>query len=161
MRQRESQGFPCGSDGKESAWNAGDLGSIPGSGRPLEKEMTTHYSILAWRLSWRSLEGYSPWGSQRVGRNWVTNTFIIHFSKEKSCLCFPFLHLGASFLHVCSKVSALFVTEEAISSLHFFACHLCLKSVSHTWVGLLLDSLFHFIDCMSKLSVASHCLWLS
>ena len=28
-------GFPGGSDGKESACNAGDLGSIPGSGRSL------------------------------------------------------------------------------------------------------------------------------
>ena len=28
-----SQGFPGGSDGKESACNAGDLGLIPGSGR--------------------------------------------------------------------------------------------------------------------------------
>ena len=27
------QGFPCGSASKESACNAGDLGSIPGSGR--------------------------------------------------------------------------------------------------------------------------------
>ena len=27
------QGFPGGSDVKASAWNAGDLGSIPGSGR--------------------------------------------------------------------------------------------------------------------------------
>ena len=27
-------GFPDGSDGKDSACNAGDLGSIPGSGRP-------------------------------------------------------------------------------------------------------------------------------
>ena len=26
-------GFPCGSVGKESACNVGDLGSIPGSGR--------------------------------------------------------------------------------------------------------------------------------
>ena len=26
-------GFPGGSDGKEPAYNAGDLGSIPGSGR--------------------------------------------------------------------------------------------------------------------------------
>ena len=26
-------GFPCGSAGKESTWNAGDLGSIPGLGR--------------------------------------------------------------------------------------------------------------------------------
>ena len=29
------QGFPDGSDGKESACNAGDLGSIPGLGRSL------------------------------------------------------------------------------------------------------------------------------
>ena len=28
-----SSGFPGGSDGKEYAYNAGDLGSIPGSGR--------------------------------------------------------------------------------------------------------------------------------
>ena len=27
------EGIPCGSDGKESACNVGDLGSIPGSGR--------------------------------------------------------------------------------------------------------------------------------
>ena len=26
-------GFPGGWDGKESAYNAGDLGSVPGSGR--------------------------------------------------------------------------------------------------------------------------------
>ena len=29
----EERGFPGGSDGKESAYNAGDLGSIPGSVR--------------------------------------------------------------------------------------------------------------------------------
>ena len=28
-----TMGFPCGSAGKESAWNVGDLGSIPGLGR--------------------------------------------------------------------------------------------------------------------------------
>ena len=28
-----SQGFPCGSAGKESAFNTGELGSIPGLGR--------------------------------------------------------------------------------------------------------------------------------
>ena len=40
-------GFPGGSDGKESAHNAGDLGSIPGLEDPLEKGMATHSSILA------------------------------------------------------------------------------------------------------------------
>ena len=42
--------FPGGSDGKESACNAGDLGLIPGQEDPLEKEMATHSSILAWRI---------------------------------------------------------------------------------------------------------------
>ena len=30
---------------------------------PLEEEMATHSSILAWRIPWTgSLVGYSPWG---------------------------------------------------------------------------------------------------
>ena len=30
---------------------------------PLEKEMATHSSILAWRIPWtEELVGYSPWG---------------------------------------------------------------------------------------------------
>ena len=28
------------------------MGSIPGPGRPLEKEMATHSSILAWEIPW-------------------------------------------------------------------------------------------------------------
>ena len=39
--------LPGGSDGKASAYNVGDLGSVPGSEDPLEKEMATHSSILA------------------------------------------------------------------------------------------------------------------
>ena len=36
MLELTREGFPGGSDGEESAYNAGDLGSIPGSGRSLE-----------------------------------------------------------------------------------------------------------------------------
>ena len=39
--------FPGGSDSKMSVYNVGDLGSIPGSGSSLEKEMATHSSTLA------------------------------------------------------------------------------------------------------------------
>ena len=41
-------GFPGGSDGKESACNAGDLGSIPGSGRSPGEGIGNplHYSCL-------------------------------------------------------------------------------------------------------------------
>ena len=44
-----SLGFPCGSAGKESACNVGDLGSIPGLRRSPKKAKATHSSILAWR----------------------------------------------------------------------------------------------------------------
>ena len=62
-----AKGFLGGSDGKESACNVGDLGSVPGLGRSLEKEMATHSGILAWRIPWTSvhecsLAGYSPEG---------------------------------------------------------------------------------------------------
>ena len=43
-------GFPGGLDGKDSACNVGDLGSIPRSEDPLEKEMATHHSLLTWRI---------------------------------------------------------------------------------------------------------------
>ena len=38
------------SGGEESTCNAGDLCSILGWEDPLEKGMTTHSSILAWRI---------------------------------------------------------------------------------------------------------------
>ena len=45
-----SIGLPCGSDGKESACNVGDLGLIPGLGRSPKRGMATHSSIAAWRI---------------------------------------------------------------------------------------------------------------
>ena len=41
----------------ESACNAGDLGLILGQEDPLEKEMATHCSILAWRIPWTEESG--------------------------------------------------------------------------------------------------------
>ena len=62
-----SLGFPDGSDGKESAYNAGDLGSIPGWEDPLGKGMVTHSSILAWRILWTEEPGrLQSMGSQTV-----------------------------------------------------------------------------------------------
>ena len=68
--------FPGGSEVKASASNVGDPGSISGSGRslgredPLEKEMATHSSILAWRIPWTVEPGGLPsMGWQRVGHN--------------------------------------------------------------------------------------------
>ena len=40
---------------------------------PLEKEVATHSSILAWKISWT--EGCSPWGRKESGMTeWLTLT---------------------------------------------------------------------------------------
>ena len=43
-------GFPGGSEGKESACNAGDLDSIPGLGRSLGGGHGNPLQYLAWRI---------------------------------------------------------------------------------------------------------------
>ena len=66
--------FPGGSDGKESSHNAGDPGAIPGSGSSLEKEMTIHSSILAWRIPWTEETGrLQSTGLQTVRHDLATN----------------------------------------------------------------------------------------
>ena len=43
---------------------------------PLEKEMATRSSIVAWRIPWTEEPGkLQSLGSQRVRNNWATNTF--------------------------------------------------------------------------------------
>ena len=42
---------------------------------PLEKDMETHSSFLAWRIPWTEEPGgLESMDSQRIGRDWATNT---------------------------------------------------------------------------------------
>ena len=63
-----SWGFPGGSDSKESACNAGDMGSIPGSGRSPGEEngYPLQYSCLENPMGRRAV-GLESMGWQRVG----------------------------------------------------------------------------------------------
>ena len=67
-------GFPGGSDGKESACNAGDLGSVPGSGISPEEGngYPLQYSCLENSMD-RGVWWATVYGAQRVGHDWVPN----------------------------------------------------------------------------------------
>ena len=54
---------------QETAYNAGDPGLIPGREDPLEKEMESHPSILAWEIPWTE----EPGGLQSMGslKSWA------------------------------------------------------------------------------------------
>ena len=73
-------GFPGGAVVKNPPANAGDardVGSVPEL--EMEEEMTTHSSILAWKLSWTEQPGgLLSMGSQRVRHDWETWAHISH-----------------------------------------------------------------------------------
>ena len=44
---------------------------------PLEKEMSIHSSTIAWKIPWIEEPGrLQPMGSQRVGHDWATLTYL-------------------------------------------------------------------------------------
>ena len=60
-------GFPGGSDSKQSACKAGDLGSVLGWEDTLGEGVAIHSSIIAWEVSWTEEPGgLQSIGSQRV-----------------------------------------------------------------------------------------------
>ena len=62
--------FPSGSEGKASAYNAGDLVRLLAREDPLEKEMATHSNILAWKIPRTEEPGkLQSMELQRVGHN--------------------------------------------------------------------------------------------
>ena len=66
---------PGGSVVKNLPANAGGVSSIPESGRSLEEEMTTHSSILDWRIPWiEEPVRLQSMGSQSVGQVLVSLT---------------------------------------------------------------------------------------
>ena len=60
-------GFPGDSVQKNPPVNAGAWVQPLDQEEPLQKEMASHSSILAWEILWkRSLAGYSPWGCKEL-----------------------------------------------------------------------------------------------
>ena len=71
--------------------NVGVAGSTPGSGKPLEKEMVTHSSILAWEIPLTEESGGLEFmGLQRVSHNLMTKQQLQQkqkIGKEVSIFC--------------------------------------------------------------------------
>jgi len=85
--------FPNGSDNKEFAYNAGDLGSNPGSGRSPGGGIAIHSITLAWRiLRTEKPDRLQSMGSQTVRHHWATNTRTHKCWQGCAKKLKPFLH---------------------------------------------------------------------
>ena len=104
-------GFPGGSDGKESACNTGDPGSIPGSGRSPGEGNGNPLQYSCLENSKTEEPGrLGSMGSQRIGHNRATNTIypfkvlntlvIKHLEENRENIYFG---LGKSFLGMETK----------------------------------------------------------
>ena len=69
----EDRDFPGGAMVKNPPANAGDarnVGLIPGSEDPLEKEMAIHSSTVVWKIPWmEEPDRLQSMGSQKVGHD--------------------------------------------------------------------------------------------
>ena len=74
-------GFPGGSLAKNPPAKQGMQVQSLDQEDPLEKEMATHSSILAWRIPWTEEPvGYSPWGCKEFN----TTEQLTHNTQNKS-----------------------------------------------------------------------------
>ena len=80
-----SWGFPAGSDGKESACNVGDLGSIPGSRRSPGEGNGNPLQILAWEIPWTEEPGRQSTGSESYT---TERLHFLHYVARISFWCF-------------------------------------------------------------------------
>ena len=99
-------GFPCGSAGKESVCNAGDLGSIPGLGRSSGegKGYPDQYSGLENSM-------YSPWGCKESDT--TSSLKERRTSENEETLIFQFPHFWAEEDTSWALLTQLAVTEKA------------------------------------------------
>ena len=92
-------GFPCGSAGKESACNVGDLGLIPGLGRfPGEEK--------GYPLQYSGLENSMDYKVHRVAKSW-TQLGDFHFHSLKTHpfitdICYIFMKM--SIMSLCARI---------------------------------------------------------
>ena len=75
-----AEGLPRWSVVKNLPANAGDVCSIPGCVDPLEKELVTHSSILAWKTPWTEQpDGLQCMGLQSLRHDWATEHVVSVF----------------------------------------------------------------------------------
>ena len=103
--------FPGGSDGKESAYNVGDLGSIaelwtsPGGGH----DNSLQYACLENPHGQRRLVGCSPWGCEQLDTTEQLST-AIHWASFHVLICCHLLSCVFSYVKYLLKSLVCFLS---------------------------------------------------
>ena len=89
---------------------------------PLEEDMKTHSSILAWEIPWREGPGgLQSMGSHRVGHHWATTSSSNEVEKE---IC---IQIILKYKAVCDVNTVLWEIRRVRDHLWILFCKYCLK----------------------------------
>ena len=91
---------------------------------PLEKEMATHSSTVAWRIPWREEPGrLQSMGSQRVGHDWATSLTLNLISVSRSLFSSIFVcFLDSKYEWKNTVFVFLFLTYISLNTLKIHSC---------------------------------------
>ena len=157
--------FPAGSDNKESACNAGDLGSIPGLGRSPGggHGSSLQYSCLENPHGQRSLAGYSPWGCKESDMTERLspvqhNKFFSSITECHNGYCHSKSILKVFFwkhvqLYLAQCFPNLFACQSCVGMMCAFVCvhtYLCVCLCVFVWLNICLMELV-FMKCIDTL----------
>ena len=97
---------------------------------PLEKEMATHSSTLAWKTPWREeLCRLHSMGSQRVRYNWVTSLSLYHINKECIVLLFYSINIYWTLTkYLVDVINAYSFTQWPTVCILWFGCRCTMVS---------------------------------
>ena len=163
-------GFLGGSDGKESACNVGDLGSIPGLGRfpGGEHGNRLQYSCLENSHGQRSLAGYSPWGCKELDTTeWLSTHIQLSIYLSMDTWISISLNGLFSIIYFEAQISKIWLVGYSSKwLLCLFSCPHRSLSTSLLW-GTNSSLTFHFLCTSSRISyfakrppLPASCFWL-
>ena len=120
-------GFSGDSDSRESAYNAGDLGSIPGFRRSPGRGHDDPYPVFlpGEFHGWRSLADYSPQGRKESETTERLSTQHMSDTNFVDCLFFFFFKLSISYY---TFLSLLFYSLKIFLNYIFSPMTLCFSS---------------------------------
>ena len=98
---------------------------------PLEKGMAAHSSMLAWKIPWTDEPGkLQSMGSQRLGHDWATNTFVFSFLLGRKAMTNLDSILKSRDITLSRKVH---IVKTIVFPLVMYGCESCTIKKAECW----------------------------
>ena len=118
----------------------------------LEKGMASHFSILAWRITWKKEPSrlHSPWGCKRVEHDWMTNTMHAHAGSAKNNVSW------VCYYHKCKQIEKFvkicnFMCNQPLCIIHHqIIYYMGIENINLMFIWYMKDFKRHIYICLFR-----------